>query len=752
LGSIGEYRFDNGGKVPIGFKLRTRMLGARLWPERMAPERPSGPTPEWAFSAVRRPKIIVEALSKTLAAEQERWFPWSVAAFAGGIAAYFAASSEPTLVVTGAIALVAVASGVLGYVSTNTVVRFACALLAAAGMGFAAGKLRTERMDAPIIARDTGPVRVTGRIEDVEIRAANRARIVLAPSSLEDSDTPPARVRVTLIGTRAVETAVPGAHVSALAVLRPPPEPVLPHGYDFARWAYFQGIGGVGFTYGAPQPIDNAPEPTMTERFRASILAWRLAITKRVETAVPGPDGAIAAALITGTRASISEEDTEAYRDSGLAHVLSISGLHLGLAGLGIFFVVRALLALSPALALTQPIKKWAAVAAFFSASFYLLISGGGAPAVRSHLMLSAMLLGVIADRPALSMRAVAIAALLILAVTPDEIVNPGFQMSFAAVIGLIALAEWAASRPRPEELAGRVLRTMRKARRYVLGMLAASLVATLATTPFAIYHFDRAASYSLLANLLAEPIVAFVIMPSAAASVVMMPFGLEAGPLQSMGWGVHQITAIAHWVAGLPGASTLIRAWPLGALLGIVFGGLWIALWRRSWRWFGLAPIAASFVAIQLSTPADVFIARDAQSAAVRGEDGRLVILGARADEYTTAQWLLRDGDRRNAAAASAGASCDELGCVAKAAGGRTIALSLKIGALREDCARADILISAIPVRSECGGPQLVVDRFDVFRDGATALSFGADGIRVETVNGARGARPWSLRGQGDQ
>ena len=277
--------------------------------------------------------------------------------------------------------------------------------------------------------------------------------------------------------------------------------------------------------------------------------------------------------------------------------------------------------------------------------------------------------------------------------------------------------------------------------------MLAASLVATLATTPFAIYHFDRAASYSLLANLLAEPIVAFVIMPSAAAAVVMMPFGLEAWPLQSMGWGVHQITAIAHWVAALPGASTLIRAWPLGALLGIVFGGLWIALWRRSWRWLGLVPIAASFVVIQFSTRPDVFIARDGQSAAVRAADGTLVILGARPDEYTTEQWLLRDGDKRDVAAARIGASCDELGCVAKAVSGRTVVLSLRIGALAEDCGRADVLIAAIPVRRDCEGPELVVDRFDVFRDGATALSFEGDGIRVETVNGARGSRPWSKR-----
>jgi competence protein ComEC len=741
--------------VGIGFKLRTRMLGARLWPERVSPASDAIPLYGGSASvpAAKGWKRHLQALSTTLGAEQERWFPWWVVGFAGGIALYFGLSVEPSLLIVGVGTTVATIVGLAGRRSSNELLRFVCALIAACGLGFGAAKVRAERVDAPVIARDTGPVRLTGRIENVEIRGPNRARITLAPSTLEDSDAPPQRVRLTLIGARAVEAAVPGAHVNALAVLRPPPEPVLPYGYDFARWAYFQGIGGVGFTYGAPQPVADAPAPTLTERLQAAILSWRLAITKRVETAVPGPDGTISAALITGTRGAIPDEDTEAYRDSGLAHVLSISGLHLGLAGLGIFFIVRALLALSPRLALTQPIKKWAAVAAFLSASFYLLISGGGAPAVRSHLMLSAMLLGVLADRPALSMRAVAIAALLILAVTPEEIVNPGFQMSFAAVIGLIALAEWYASRPRSDEPApGRVFAILRRSRRYLFGVLAASLVATLATTPIGIYHFDRAASYSLLANLLAEPIVAFVIMPAAAAAVVMMPFGLEAGPLQTMGWGVHQITAIAHWVADLPGATTLIRAWPLSALLGIVFGGLWIALWRRNWRWLGLAPIALSFAVIQFSERPDVFIARDGQSAAVRGEDGRLVILAARPDDYTTEQWLLRDGDRRGAVEARMAARCDELGCVAQAVGGRTVALSLRIGALAEDCARADVLIAALPVRRDCEGPEIVVDRFDVFRNGATTLSFGEDGIVVQTVNDARGARPWAVRGRSDQ
>jgi len=426
--------------------------------------------------------------------------------------------------------------------------------------------------------------------------------------------------------------------------------------------------------------------------------------------------------------------------------------VHLALAGLGIFWVLRALLALSPRLALTQPIKKWAAIAAFFSSTFYLVISGGGSPAVRSYIMLSAMLLGVVADRPPLSMRAVTIAALLILAYQPEDIVNPSFQMSFAAVVGLIAFAEWMSNRPQNDSGGlGRASRILRRGRRYLLTMLSTSIIATLATAPFAIYHFDRAAAYSLLANLLAEPVVAFVIMPAAAIAVLLMPVALEAEPLKLMGWGVHQMTAIAHWVASLPGATGFVRAWPATALIAVVFGALWIALWRRPWRWFGLVSIAGGFAAIVASAPADVFIQRDGKAIAVRGENGKLAILAAHPDDYTSSQWLQRDGDSRKVSEAQSGARCDEMGCVATTGNGRIVALALNAGALVEDCERADILIAAVPVRRRCDGPQLVFNRFDILRNGATELTLGEDEIRIETVAAERGNRPWSRHGSGE-
>ena len=480
----------------------------RLWPQ--AASANAVPYPE-SPAVVREPpsaawlQALANAGLANLAKEEERWLPWRVVAFGAGIAVYFGLKEEPSVFLAMAAGLLALLCGVLGQRRAGTGMRFLCALIAAGGLGFAAAKLRTLRIDAPVIARDMGPVTLIGRIESVDVRAPNRVRIVLAPSQIGDGKTaPPRSVRLTSIGAKAVAAAVPGAQVSVLAVLRPPPEPAMPNGYDFARWAYFHGIGGVGFTYGAPKPLEAPPPATFAGKLQSRVEILRLSMTKRIATAIPGPDGAIAAALVTGERGEIDEDDTQAYRDSGLAHVLSISGVHLALAGLGIFWVFRALLALWPWLALTQPIKKWAAMAALASATFYLAISGGGAPAVRSYLMLSMMLLGVMADRPALSMRAVALAALALLAFEPEDIIDPGFQMSFAAVIGLIALAEWGASRPRSDApIAGRMaLFLWRKGRRYVVGMLLASVVATLATTPFAIYHFDRAAAYSLLANL----------------------------------------------------------------------------------------------------------------------------------------------------------------------------------------------------------------------------------------------------------
>jgi competence protein ComEC len=380
---------------------------ARLWPQAAAGVEvttfPAPPRSVRALPSASSLQAVANGVLRSLTAEQECWFAWYVVAFGAGIAIYFELQTEPGDVMACVVGLAALACGLRGSKSDSAGLRFLCALIAAAGLGFAAAKIRTDRVAAPVISREIGPLNITGRIQSIDIEAPNKARVILAPEKLGagTNTTLPATVRLTLTGAKAVEAAKPGAVVTAVAILRPPPEPAMPNGYDFARWAYFQRIGGVGFTYGAPKPVEAPSPPTLFDRIRAGVEHLRLTMSARIRRAIPGPDGTVAAALITAERGAISEDDQQAYRDSGLAHVLSISGVHLALAGLGIFWAFRALMALSPRLALTQPIKKWAAVVAFMSASFYLLISGGGPPAVRSYLMLSAMLLGVIADRPA---------------------------------------------------------------------------------------------------------------------------------------------------------------------------------------------------------------------------------------------------------------------------------------------------------------------------------------------------------------
>ncbi|HEY0302242.1 MAG TPA: ComEC/Rec2 family competence protein, partial [Rhizomicrobium sp.] len=557
--------------------------------------------------------------------------------------------------------------------------------------------------------------------------------------------TTPVRIRITV--RAATPLPAPGSWVHVTAVLMPPPSPAAPGGYDFGRAAYYSRLGAVGYAYGRPKPIPSLRGETLLEDGFARLERLRNAMTLRIREVLPGPEGAIAAALITGERSSVDEADVQAYRDSGLMHVLSISGLHLALAGGLFFWVLRALLAAVPSVALRYPIKKWAALAALAGATFYLLISGCEAPAVRSWIMLALMFTAILFDRPAITMRTVAIAAALLLLLAPESLLAPGFEMSFAAVIALVAFGEWELSR-NPDDEAPRTI--PRRVWRYLAGIVTASIVAGLATAPFVIFHFGRSSQYGILANLLSLPIAGFVIMPAAAATMVLMPFGLDRLPLLAMGKGVALMSAVAHWVAGLPGATTSFAVWPLGALLAVAFGGLWLSLWRRAWRWLGLAPIALGLVLAYAAVPPDLLIARDGLTVALRVPGGSLKLLRPAKDKYAAAEWLKRDGDSHDPADAIAtaadGMHCDPLGCLARTTSGLVVADIARVDALADDCAIATIVVASVPTRRRCTGPQLVIDRFDVARANGYAVWF-TQPLRVESVEQVRGLRPWSAR-----
>ncbi len=606
--------------------------------------------------------------------------------------------------------------------------RPALALLAAVLLGFGLAKLREMAVATPILDRPL-ITHLTGRIDSVEPRERG-VRLVLSDVRSGAFGEVPRRVRVALLAGGAQLRA--GQRVSLTASLAPPPAPVAPGAADYGRAAFFQSIGAVGFAYGRAHVVPPLHAPRWPQALANGVQNLRAAMTGRIHAALPGSTGAIAAALITGTRGGISDEDETALRDAGLAHVLAIAGLHMALVGGGLFWAARALLAAFPALALCHPIKKWAAGAALAASLFYLVISGAAAPAVRAFVMLATALTAVLLDRPALTMRGVALAATVLLVWRPEAITEPGFQMSFAAVAALVAVAEWEAARPHaPRGALGR----------YMRGIAVTSLVGSLATLPFALFHFGRATHYAVLGNLIAMPVMGFWVMPAAALSVMLMPLGLDGPALTLLGKGIEVMLALGGWVAALPGAVSLEPAMPLQALLAISAGGLWLAIWRGRRRWLGLGGLVAGALLAILAPRPQMLVSPDGQTVAIRGADGLLHFPGAPKDRFAAREWLRRDGDARTLKQATgmARVRCDGVGCVARTGGG-VIALSERAEALADDCARARILVTALA--AACKGPALVID--GAAADKAEGFEIGLSPLTAHTVRQARGERPW--------
>jgi competence protein ComEC len=449
---------------------------------------------------------------------------------------------------------------------------------------------------------------------------------------------------------------------------------------------------------------------------------------------------------MTGARGAIPEETLTAMRDSGLAHLLAISGLHVGLVAGLLFFGIRALLALVPALALHYPIKKWAAAAAALGAFAYLALTGASVPTQRAFLMVGLVLLGILLDRSALSFRLIAWAAVVVLAVAPESLLGPSFQMSFGAVVALIAAYEVLRDRWR-RLFGGRGV--IAWAGQQISGASLSSIVAGLATAPFAVYHFNRIAWYGLAANVVAVPLTALWIMPWALLAFALMPFGAEALALAPMGWGIEVMLAVARGVAAWPGAVSLVPVMPTGALVSMALGGLWLCLWRRSWRLLGVVPILAGALAGALAVPPDILASGDAKLMAVRDGTGGLYLSSGRVRRFDAGVWQRRLGIAdsetwpRLGQAAEGRLSCDPLGCIYRAHG-EVVALTGDARALADDCAVASVVISREPVRGRCKGPELVIDRFDLWRNGGHAIWLGEKEIRVETVRDRRGDRPW--------
>lgn len=564
----------------------------------------------------------------------------------GGAAVWFAIPSPPSAVIL--ITLLAVLSIALFRSIRDTAphVILSAVCLTVAGMLLAqweTARAATVILDQPLVTT------VTGVVERREQGAAGEWRYTLRVTATTEPSVrrPPERVNV-LARSKHPQAAI-GDTLSGRARLSPPSGPAMPGLNDFAFQSYFNGIGAVGFFLGPPTtsaPVDVADTDLLT-RFDRALFSLRDRISTRIRTVLPGDPGAFAAQIITGERRSMSEEATEALRVSGLAHISAISGLNMALAA-GIFFVgLRALLSLAPALTQRFPIKKIAAIGALMAITGYVLISGYQVSAVRAYLMTAIMLFAVLFDRPAISLRNLALAATAILVVQPSAVMGPSFQMSFAATAGLIAgYAAWR-SRPRailpPARSLG--LRIAAGGAKLVGGTLATSLIGGLATAIFAITHFHRLSTHGLEANLAAMPLISLVVMPAGFIAMLLMPFGLDGPFFWIMGQGLELVLSAASTVAGW-GEGYVFPRLPGWFMLGTSAGMLLLTLLRSSLRHIGTVLIAAILATTWLMPRLDngeLVISEDARLVALltgEGEGQALAINRTRPPTFIFDQW----------------------------------------------------------------------------------------------------------------
>jgi competence protein ComEC len=667
-------------------------------------------------------------------------FPWVPVAFGAGIALYFCADHEPVLWLT---ALAALALGGVAMLLRRHRLFVTAVMIAAVAAGFAVATWRTAHVGHTVLARPLYSVALTGFVETRDIRERTD-RFVLRVVTME---SPRGNLTLTRVRLSVKKGTAPdvGSFVELKARLLPPLSPLRPGSYDFARDMFFQGIGASGFVMGAIKTVTPPQEGGWRLRYAAFMQDLRDSIDARIRSRLEGDERAIATALLTGRRDAITDPVNDAMFISGLGHVLSISGYHMAVVAGVVFFVIRALLALIPGLADSHPIKKWAAVAALAAAAFYLLLSGAEVATQRSFFMTAVVLIAMMVDRRAITFRTLAVAALVVLVMAPEALVHPSFQMSFAATLGLVGLVQIGMPRLFATPDSTRAARIALWGGRELMVLLLASLVAGLATTPYAAFHFHRVTPYGVLANLAAMPVVSAVVMPAGLLGLLAAPFGLDGWCWSAMGWGIDWMIAVTRWVAGLPGAIGRVTAFGIGPLIAMSLGLILIGLLRTPLRWSGALLLTAGILwAVAVPLP-DVLVSGDGRNVAVRGRDGLLHLMRTgKSDAFLLKEWLAADADARLPTDPSlgGGVSCDDAGCVVAKADGRLVALSWRPDALADDCARTALVVTVRQAPRDCAAA--VVDRERLSHQGALALRQQGATLLVDAVRPNGIYRPW--------
>lgn len=673
-----------------------------------------------------------------LEAERERLALWLPVVIGAGVAVWFVAAGPVqwalAMIIGASVALAGAVRGRNGAGGRSSLIVIVGGLAFSLGVGLVWAK--SLSVAAPVIERPT-VTRFEARVETVApIAAREIVRIVVRPISRPDL---PPRVRIN-IPDGASPAPIQGGDVLALrARLMPPAGSALPGGYDFARRAWFDQLGATGSTIGAVRHVSRS----------AGGASLRTRLSAHIRRELPGSPGSIAAAFATGDQGAVSETDAQAMRDSGLAHLLSVSGLHVTAMVGAAFLLTLKLLALSPTLALRWPLTLVAAGAGAAAGIGYTLLSGAEVPTIRACISALLVLVALAMGREALTLRLVAAGAIFVLVFWPESLVGPSFQLSFAAVTAIVALHE----QPRVKAFFARRDEAMSaRLGRILLSLLVTGLVVEVALAPIALFHFHKAGLYGAFANIIAIPLTTFVIMPLEALALLFDVIGLGAPIWWLTGAAIDVLLGLAHFTAARPGSAVMLPAIPTWSFGLFVLAGLWILIWQGRMRWLALPLLGLAGAAMATAPRPDLLITGDARQVAVRTSDGQVMILRDRAGDYVRDMIAESSGfeGELTALREAPATRCSSDFCVWTIdRGGRewtvmssTSKLHVDAGELIRACARVDIVISERWLPRSCSPRWLKADRNFLRANGGLAITLDPPMIRT-TLNPAD-RHPW--------
>ncbi len=680
------------------------------------------------------------AVEAFLEAERRQLPLWMPVALAAGIVAWFMLPTQSLWLGfgAGALALALLGVAIPGWIGR---VALAAGLLAALGLGIAWA--RAERVTAPRLAREVHATWIDATVIEREDRAGRgQWRLYLDP---HDPALPPL-IRISLRKPPPAAIAA-GARIRARVSLRPPPGPSVPGGYDFARRLWFEGVGATGFTLGDPTLLSPPPPPAGAQAWLESV---RVQLTRLLQTQIGGAEGGLAAAFVTGDAGGVPDQVRQDMTDAGLAHIISISGLHIAVVIAVAMVIVRRTLTLIPWIALRWPVRLISAGTAALVGIGYTLLAGSQIPTVRSVAAALLVLVGLMAGRAAISLRGIATGAFFILLFRPEALLGPSFQLSFAAVTSLVA-----AFQSQPGKWLMRAhdgdLWIVRTARHAVV-LVASGCVAEFALAPIALYHFNREGMYGMIANLVGIPWSELVIMPALMATLVMDGLGWAVPAAWVLKHSMAMLVWTAHFVAHWPGAVMRTPTMPLAAYAAFVVGGLWLCLWSGRARLLGLGPLAVAALVAALARPPDLIVSGDGRHLGVLRADGAMAMLRPHAGDFIRSMWGDSMGTARTLALDEVGnASCGPDACVLLLNRGgrvwRVFATRSKRIIPRPDmeaqCRAADLVVSERRLPAWCAPAWQRFDARALERTGSVAVWL-AD-ARVDAARTGQGAHPWA-------